>query len=258
MDIDEAQKNTNIVIRSDALTVGYGSTPIVSGINLTIRAGSVVTLIGRNGSGKSTMLRCFSGQRTPLSGQVFLGGTELFSLSVKERSRRIAILMTERFRSGFLTAREVVEFGRYPYTDLIGRLSEKDHEAVESAMEELRITGLADRLFSELSDGQRQLVMLARAICQEPELLIMDEPTTFLDINYKLELLKIVRGLSERGIAVLMSLHELELAREISDEAVCIKGGQVVRVGDVKETLTRDFIAELFDIKDMEMLGKLL
>ncbi|HAG69358.1 MAG TPA: iron ABC transporter ATP-binding protein, partial [Lachnospiraceae bacterium] len=165
-----------VIIELAGLSVGYGENIIIRDIELKLKKGSVVSLIGANGSGKSTLLKTVFGELKPLKGNVLLEGRPLSEIDKSELSKRIAILMTDRFKSGFMTCREIVELGRYPYTGFLGRLSGDDDRAVEDALEKLRISALSDRLFNRLSDGQRQLVMLARAICQEPEVLIMDEP----------------------------------------------------------------------------------
>ena len=240
------------------LCVGYGESVIVKDINLHIAQGSIVSLIGANGSGKSTLLKTLTGGLKPIAGQVLLEGEPVETLGAKELSKKVAILMTNRFQSGWMTSREIVELGRYPYTNMIGKLSDADNRAVETTMELLNIAGLSHKLFNKLSDGQRQLVMLARAICQEPKVLIMDEPTSFLDINYKLELMKIVKKLSEQGITIVMSLHELELAREISDRIVCIEGGRVFQTGTPSEIFSKKIIGEIFHIQDFGVLKNYL
>ena len=149
-----------------------------------------------------------------------------------------------------MTAYDVVCSGRYPYTGMLGILSSEDKDKVREFMELTGITGLADQYFSELSDGQKQRIMLARALCQEPDILIMDEPMTFLDIKYKRELVNIIKRLSnEKGLTMIISLHELEVIREISDMVVCIKDGSIDKTGIPSEILKDDYINFLFDIK---------
>ncbi len=250
--------SSTVCIGTEGLCAGYGRIRVLEDIELKVEKGTILTLIGANGCGKSTLLKCLIGELSPVSGRVFFKERELASYTPAELSKKISLLMTGRISSGFMTSREIVEFGRYPYTGLIGRLSEKDKQIVDDSMELLGIEGLAEKPFANLSDGQRQLVMLARAVCQEPELLIMDEPTSFLDINYKLELLKIVRLLSKRGITVIMSLHELELAREISDTVVCIKNGRIFRNGPPSEIFSRDNIGAVYNISDFGVLDRYL
>ena len=249
---------SSYVIELDNLSIGYGETPVVKDINLRVEKGSIVCLIGANGSGKSTLLKTLIKELAPIKGTVLIDGFSLEGYSQKKLSKKIAILMTGRFQSGFMTCREIVEYGRYPYTDIFGKMSEEDKSAVHKSMEMLGIDSLSERLFSTLSDGQKQLAMLARAVCQEPELLIMDEPASFLDINYKLELMRIVKELSGRGVTIIMSLHELELAREISDITVCLQDGSVKKTGAPKDIFTEEIIGEAFHVKDFGILRKSL
>lgn len=148
-----------------------------------------------------------------------------------------------------MTCRDVVETGRYPYTGYFGVLSDADKAAAQRAVETVDIADFADRDFNAISDGQRQRVMLARAICQEPEILILDEPTSYLDIHHKIYFLEILRRLAdEKKLAVIVSMHELELAGKIADHAVCINGGRVVKQGLPAEVFTEEVIRDVFDI----------
>lgn len=231
------------------LTVGYAGEAVVSGIELEVPAGQIVTLIGPNGAGKSTILKTVIRQLAPVEGTVYLDGKDLAALPEHQIARTMALLMTSRPAPELMTCYDVVSAGRYPYTGRLGILSEEDRQEVRRAMELVGVTDLSERDFSRISDGQRQLVMLARAICQRPKLLVLDEPTSFLDIRYQLVLLTKLKELAEREkTAVLMSLHELELARKVSDIVVCVKDGTVDRVGPPEEIFSRGYIAELYGV----------
>lgn len=235
------------VLRTEDLAVGYGKKIVINGVSFSVSAGETVTVIGSNGCGKSTLLKSAAAQLAPLGGTVYIGGALQSQLSERQISEKLSVMLTERLRSELMTCREVVESGRYPYTGALGILSRADRSKVSEAMELLGVTELADTDFGRVSDGQRQRVMLARAVCQEPELLILDEPTTFLDIRYKLEILDMLRRLArERGIGVLMSLHELDLAQKISDKLVCVKDGRIECIGSPEEIFTDGHIRELF------------
>lgn len=240
---------------TEELAVGYGKKVILDGVSISAERGEILTLIGPNGAGKSTLLKTAAGQLPAVSGTVCIDGRELGSISVKERAKKLALLMTERISPELMTCGDVVELGRYPYTGQLGVLSDNDREKIAEAMELTNSTELSDSLFSRVSDGQRQRVMLARAICQEPEILILDEPASYLDIRYKIELLSILKRLaSEKNITVIMSLHELDMARKISDRVVCVKDGKIHSAGTPKEIFGGDRIAELYGI-DPEIYG---
>ena len=231
------------------LAVGYAGKAVVSGVELEISAGRIVTLIGPNGAGKSTVLKTIIRQLAPVEGTVLLKGKDLTALPEDQIARTMAILMTARTAPGLMTCYEVVSAGRYPYTGRLGILTEEDRREVRRAMELVGVAALAEQDFSRVSDGQRQLVMLARAICQKPRLLVLDEPTSFLDIRYQLVLLSVLKDLVEReDTAVLLSLHELALARRVSDTVVCVKDGAIDRTGPPEEIFSRGYIAHLYGV----------
>ena len=174
-------------------------------------------------------------------------GADMCSRSRGDVARRMAILMTARMDPELMTCRDVVSTGRYPYTGHLGVLRPEDKAIVEQSLRETDALDFADRPFQSISDGQRQRVLLARALCQQPELIVLDEPTSFLDIRYKLELLTILkRMVREEHLAVLMSLHELDLAARVSDTVVCVAGDRIDRVGPPSEIFTPDYIAALY------------
>ena len=237
-------------LQTDALSVGYGGKALIASVALSVQRGKIVTLIGPNGSGKSTILKTIVGQLPSISGAVFLDDADMRSRSRGEIARRMAILMTARMEPELMTCRDVVSTGRYPYTGRLGILSAEDKRIVEQSLRQADAQDFADRPFQSVSDGQRQRVLLARALCQEPELIVLDEPTSFLDIRYKLELLTILkRMVREENLAVLMSLHELDLAARVSDTVVCVAGDRIDRVGLPAEIFTSDYIAKLYHME---------
>lgn len=238
-------------IKALDLKVGYGKKIVLDDLDFTVSAGEILTLIGPNGSGKSTILKSITGQLSLLDGAVTYLGKDLEKITPKELAKSLGIVMTERIHPELMDCREVVESGRYPYTSMLGRLSAYDREVVEGAMARTEITDLADKNFEQISDGQRQRVMLARAIAKEPEVLILDEPTSFLDIHHKLNLLTILKELvDEKQIAVIMSLHELDLAQRISDHILCVKDGHADRYGRPEEIFKDGYLDELYEIRD--------
>ncbi len=229
---------TGDYIYTEQMDVGYGSVPLIRQIELHVRPGEIVTLIGPNGAGKSTILKSVIRQLNLLGGAVYLDGARMQDMPEKEIARRMAILMTERIHPELMTCEDVVGTGRYPYTGRMGILGAEDRRKVREALELVHAGELAGRFFTEVSDGQKQRVLLARAVCQEPEAIVLDEPTSFLDIRHKLELLTILKDLVHRKrVAVLMSLHELDLAQKISDYIVCVNGNSIEHCGARRKSL---------------------
>ena len=240
----------NYFFTTEKMTVGYDGKPLISEVEIQLHAGEILTLIGPNGAGKSTILKSIARQLSLIAGTVRLEGQDLKLLSGAELSKKMAVVMTQRLRSELMTCEDVVSTGRYPYTGKFGILSAADHAAVEKAMELVQVTEVRDLDFHRISDGQRQRVMLARAICQEPEILILDEPTSYLDVRHKLEFLSILQKLCrEKQLTVILSLHELELAEKISDRILCVNGRAVDRTGTPEEVMTAGYITQLYDIR---------
>ena len=236
-------------IWTENMTVGYGKTPLIRQIGIHVRAGEIVTLIGPNGAGKSTILRSVIRQLGLLEGTVYLDGMPMKGMGEREIAKRMSILMTERIHPELMTCEDVVGTGRYPYTGRMGLLTAEDRGKVREAMELVHAWDLASRDFSQISDGQKQRILLARAICQDPSVIVLDEPTSFLDIRHKLELLTILKDLVRRKkVAVLMSLHELDLAQKLSDYIVCVKGEYIERCGTPEEIFTSSYITGLYGI----------
>ena len=239
-----------IMLSTKALSAGYAKKVIVEGIEINAEQGKILTLIGPNGAGKSTILKTICRQLSPLGGAVYIGKDKLEELSGNQLARSVSVLLTGRVKTEYMRCIDVVETGRYPYTGRLGVLSDKDREKVREALRLVDAEDIAECDFDRISDGQRQRIMLAGAICREPDILILDEPTTFLDIKYKLELMKILKKLAdERHIAVIMSLHELELAQRISDTIICIKGKGIYRTGTPQEIFSGGCIEELYGVE---------
>lgn len=233
------------------LTVGYEHRVVLEQISLSVKKGEIVTLIGPNGAGKSTLLKSLAKQIAPLGGQIYIGEDEMSNLSYQKLSQKMAVVLTEPISPELMEVREVVAMGRYPYTDALGRMSRQDWQMVEEAMELAGITHMAKQEYQTLSDGQKQRVLLARAICQQTEVLVLDEPTSYLDIRYKIQLLNLLRKMArEKKRTILLSLHEIDLAQKISDKILCIKDEKIIGYGTPEEIYTQDKIAELYDLPD--------
>jgi len=237
-------------VYTDHMTVGYDGVPLIKDIQIGVRRGEILTLIGPNGSGKSTILKSMIRQLRLLGGTVVLDGRSMGELPEREVARRLSILMTERMRPELMTCWDVVATGRYPYTGRLGLLTQADRQKVNEALEMVHAREFATCSFSRVSDGQRQRLLLARAICQEPEVVVLDEPTSFLDIRHKLELLAILKTMvQEKQVAVILSLHELDLAQKISDRVVCVNRRCVERCGTPEEIFTAEYIRQLYGIE---------
>jgi len=243
-------------IQTENLSVGYGKQVVLSGVNLEVGAGKILTLIGPNGSGKSTILKTITQQLAVLGGRVLFveqmgkGSKDMGEMSGNEIAKTMAMVMTKHPTPELMSCREVVGTGRYPYVGHMGILGREDWQKVDQAMEAVSALEVADRSFYEISDGQRQRVMLARALCQEPEALILDEPTSYLDMRYKLDILEKIRGLAKsRKIAVIMSLHELDLAMKLSDHVACVNGETIARIGPPEEIFAGGYVQQLYGVE---------
>lgn len=236
-------------INSDNMTVGYDGKPLIRDIKIHLNRGEILTLIGPNGAGKSTILKSLTRQLKLIDGAVFIEKEMMSKMSGKDLAKKLAVVMTERIRPELMTCEDIVSTGRYPYTGTLGILSDKDRDKVYQAMDMVHALDFKDRDFTAISDGQRQRILLARAICQEPDVIILDEPTSFLDIRHKLELLSILKEMvAKKNTAVLMSLHELDLAQKISDYVICVNGDKIDKYGTPEEIFTSGYIHKLYGI----------
>ncbi len=240
------------VIRTEHLDSGYGHKLIVAGAEIVVQPGEIVTLIGPNGAGKSTVLKTIAGQLEPVAGTIYIDEAERSTYALNEIAKKQAVMLTERKPAEKMTCEEVVSLGRYPYTGRLGILSENDKKIVRDTMELVHVSELAERSYDQISDGQRQRLLLARAICQEPQIMILDEPTSYLDIRHKLEFLDLLKSLTqEKKIGVIMSMHELELAHLVADKVICISAdGKVEKVGSPEEVFTDELISRLYSLED--------
>ena len=233
------------------LSVGYNGNSLIRDINIGINKGEIVTLIGPNGSGKSTILKSITRQLKVVGGNVFFDDTSLLKLPYKELASKMAVVLTDRIKTELMTCHDIVATGRYPYTGRLGILTQEDERLVEEAMQAVHAQELGNRDFNAISDGQKQRVLLARAICQDPDVIVLDEPTSFLDVKYKLELLSILERMArQKKITVIMSLHEIDLAQKISDKIICVKGETISHYGSPEKVFTEEIIRELYGINN--------
>ena len=237
---------TPLSLSLSGVTVAVGSVEICSEVSLVVDAGQVVGIIGPNGSGKTTLLRAVYRVLRPRLGRVVVGEDDLWDLRPSEAARRIAVVVQEP-RSDFeFTVREVVAMGRSPHQSAFARESAEDRRRVDEALVHVSIAELAPRSFSTLSGGEKQRVLIARALVQEARVLILDEPTNHLDIRYQLEVLELIRSV---GVTTLMSVHDVNLAAEYCDHIVVLQGGRIQAAGPVETVLLPEVLEPVFGVR---------
>lgn len=224
----------NEILTTSNLCVGYSSKKeiktIASNINLSLKKGELIALIGANGIGKSTLLRTLIGIQPPLSGDVILNGKNISEYDSISFAQNLSIVLTEKLPASNLTVFEIIALGRQPYTNWLGNLSENDIWKINEAMELTQITSLAEKNHYEISDGQLQNVLVARALAQDTPLIILDEPTTHLDLLHKVSLFKLLKKLAkETNKCILFSTHDIDMAIQISDEMIIMTSDNVVQ-----------------------------
>ncbi len=249
--------STASVLSAHDLTIGYTrkrGTPLVVAERLSLQlvAGELVCLVGPNGAGKSTLLRTLAAMQPALAGTVRLGDADIFALDPRERARRMSVVLTERVEGGHLTAYALVALGRHPYTDWTGRLSEHDEAIVRWAIETVGAKPLAARLVEELSDGERQKIMIARALAQEPLVMLLDEPTAFLDVPNRVDIMRVLRALTRlTGRAILLSTHDLDLALRTADRLWLLPRGGPLFCGAPEDLVLSGALATTFQAEGL-------
>lgn len=218
-------------ITTNRLTVGYRGHRVVEDISLSLPCGRLVCLLGPNGAGKSTLLRTLCGFQPPIAGTVTISGSDITTMSAAEVARLVSVVLTDRPLTPSLTAAEMVGMGRAPYTGFWGRLSDEDRRLVSEAMQTVGIAPLATRRMGRLSDGERQKVMIAKALAQHTPVIVLDEPTAFLDYPSKVAVMKTLARLAhDEGKTILMSTHDLELAAQLGDELMEIENKHIRKI----------------------------
>lgn len=230
------------------LSIGYKDKAILSGVNLDFEPSCFISLLGPNGAGKTTLLRTLSRHLPPLGGGIELYGKPLKGLRQAELAKIMAVVLTDKINPPLFTAFQFAALGRYPHTDFLGRLTEEDEQVVGRSLAAVHAEDLAEREFTSLSDGERQKVLVARALAQEPQILLLDEPTAHLDLKHRVEVMAILRNLcAEQGITVVASLHDVDIAAKISDKVALVKDGGIRGWGSPEEVLGANEVADLYD-----------
>ncbi|MEJ6489596.1 ABC transporter ATP-binding protein [Leucobacter sp. USCH14] len=236
-------------LSADAVTLGYGDRTIIRDLDLEISPGRITTIVGANGCGKSTLLRALARLLAPRSGQVILDGASLHARSTREVARILGLLPQSPVAPEGIAVADLVGRGRHPHQKVLSRWSTHDYEVVADALAATGIVELADRNVDELSGGQRQRVWIAMALAQETDILLLDEPTTYLDVAHQIEVLDLLTDLSiSRGTTIVMVLHDLNLAARYSHELVAMKNGRVHVTGTPQEVMTVAHVEEVFGL----------
>lgn len=239
------------ILSAENLAVGYDKRTVVSGIDIKALKGQVICLLGANGAGKSTVLRTLSGLLAPVSGAVYVGGENVREINGKALARRLSQVLTEQPAPSLTTVYELTAMGRTPYTDFLGRLSDDDRRIIEEALAQTGSLPLKDRFFGELSDGEKQKVMISRALAQQPELIILDEPTSHLDIKHKIEIMRILQRLAnKKGITCILSLHDIDIALKCCSTVMLVKDGKIAACGAPEDISENGMIDELYGIEN--------
>lgn len=229
------------------LVIGYNNHILLEGINLTSQPGKMIGLLGRNGQGKSTLLKTISGLLPPISGNFNCATVDVFAISEKERAKVLSIVSTTQNNIGDITVKDFIAFGRFPYTNWLGINTNKDYNVIDNAISLCKLEILAGRNYDELSDGEKQKVNIARAIAQDTPLIILDEPTVHLDLINKLEIFKLLKELSEKhNKTIVISTHQIEYALQICDEIWMINNKEILS-STPADIINSDKLSELFN-----------
>jgi ABC-type cobalamin/Fe3+-siderophores transport system ATPase subunit len=236
-------------LRADRLSVAYGARPVLAEVDLTLSQGRITAIVGPNGCGKSTLLRALARVLAPHAGAVLLDGEPIHRLPTRAVAQQVGLLPQSNVVPEQLTVDELVRRGRYPHRGAFGRWTREDHEAVEDALQATGTTDLRERLVDELSGGQRQRVWVAMVLAQQTPLLLLDEPTTYLDLAHRLEVLRLLRRLNaDRGVTVAMVLHDLDEASRYAHQLVAMRDGQIVAQGAPREIVTPELVQDVFGV----------
>ncbi|SOC50135.1 iron complex transport system ATP-binding protein [Blastococcus aggregatus] len=241
---------TTHTLVAEELTLAYGERTVIEGLDLAVPAGRITAIVGANASGKSTLLRSMSRLLAPRAGRVLLDGRAVHRMPAKELARTLGLLPQSPIAPEGITVSDLVGRGRHPHQGVFSRWSREDDAAVAAALEATSTTELAERAVDELSGGQRQRVWIAMALAQQTDLLLLDEPTTFLDVSHQIEVLDLLTDLNRvRGTTIVMVLHDLNLAARYADHLVALESGRIHAAGEPGTVLTEDCVRAVFGLE---------
>jgi len=249
---------SNSILKTHNLTIGYKTSQktirnVAANISTSLQTGELVCLLGPNGAGKSTLLRTLAGMQPPIAGEVKLLEDDIYKLPPQELAKRLSLVLTEKIDVGMLSAYALVTMGRYPYTDWWGKLSSEDEEIINWAIKSVGAVNLAQRNVSELSDGERQKIMIARALAQSPMVMLLDEPTAFLDLPRRVEIMQLLRQLArDTNQAILLSTHDLDLALRLADKIWLLGNNGILHVGAPEDLILSGAFADTFRSEGVE------
>lgn len=237
------------LLKTNNIVAGYDKKIIIDGINITIPTNKISVIIGANACGKSTLLKTLSRLIQPVSGEIVLGEKKLTDIPPKQLARVLGLLPQSPVAPEGITVADLVGRGRFPYQSFFKGLGKKDYEAVEEALEIMGITNLANHSVDQLSGGQRQRVWIAMALAQQTDILLLDEPTTFLDISYQVEILDLLTDLNRnRGTTIVMVLHDINLSARYADYLFALRKGKLIAEGTPSDIVTEELIKQVFDL----------
>ena len=244
-----AQQLDSTALHVKDVSVGYGERTVLDTLNVDIKRGAVTSIVGPNGCGKSTLLRTMSRLLNPAKGEIVLDGKSIHDIPTRKLATQLGLLPQTPIAPDGIVVADLVGRGRTPHQGILGRWSQQDYDIVAEALETTGISDLAERSIDELSGGQRQRVWIAMALAQRTETLLLDEPTTYLDVKHQLDVLDLLTELNrDRGTTIVMVLHDLNLAARYSDELVAVSGGKVFAHGHPREVITKENVKSVFRI----------
>lgn len=244
-------------LTANNLSIGYSEQKVLmSALNLSLSSGQLIGLVGQNGVGKSTFIRTICGLQPALSGDVYIGKQSISKLRSKDISKKISVVLTGKPETLNLTVLEVVALGRHPYSGWLGNLNQGDKDKIEASISSMEINYLATKRLYELSDGQLQKVLIARALAQDTDIIVLDEPTSHLDLKNKIEVLSTLEKIAHSGKGVLISTHEVQLAANVCDQFWCMDFGKNVAVGPPHDLIASGKLQDYLHVPKGALEGK--